>query len=235
MHDDNCFVTLTYDDEHLPMDYSVDVVVFQRFMKRLRKKYGAGIRFFHCGEYGDKSGRPHYHALLFNFDFPDRKLWKKSSGGDLYRSASLERLWPFGLSSVGQVSFQSAAYVAGYIQKKVSGDAASAHYRRIHPLTGLEVTVRPEYATMSKGIGLSWFEAWKDEVYPRDEVVVNGKVVKPPRYYDRKMKEQERSLASVKTKRRKAGEERKEDQTPERLKVREKVKEAYVSMKSGEL
>ena len=92
----NCFITLTYAPEHLPENGSLVKEHFTLFMKRLRKKYGEGIRFFQCGEYGSKGDRPHYHACLFNFDFPDKQIWKRSeSGALLYRSSSLEKLWPF--------------------------------------------------------------------------------------------------------------------------------------------
>ena len=137
MHEKNCFITLTFSDEHLPEDRSVDVRHFQLFMKRLRKRYGDGIRFFHCGEYGDHFGRPHYHACIFNHDFEDKKIWKQSGSGEIiYRSASLEELWPYGYSSVGEVTFESAAYVARYITKKVTGDPAQEHYEYIDPKSG---------------------------------------------------------------------------------------------------
>ena len=68
MHEDNCFITLTYNAEHLPAPETLLLRDFQLFMKTLRNKNGAGIRFFHCGEYGDKLARPHYHALLFGHD-----------------------------------------------------------------------------------------------------------------------------------------------------------------------
>ena len=94
LYDLNCFITLTYDPEHLPPDGSLVLDHFQRFMKRLRKRFGSGIRFFHCGEYGEKFARPHYHACLFNFDFPDKVLYTIRDEIRLYRSAILEELWP---------------------------------------------------------------------------------------------------------------------------------------------
>lgn len=130
MHKQNCFITLTYDDKHLPEDHGLHYKHFQDFMKRLRKKYGAGIRFYMCGEYGEQLGRPHFHACIFGMDFADKKLWKTTgSKSKLYRSAELEKLWTFGFSSVGDVNFESAAYVARYIMKKVTGEAATEHYR----------------------------------------------------------------------------------------------------------
>jgi len=71
-HDDNIFVTLTYNNENLPKDGSLCLADLQKFMKRLRKKYGAGIRYFACGEYGEKLKRPHYHVCIFGLNFPMR-------------------------------------------------------------------------------------------------------------------------------------------------------------------
>jgi len=184
--ENNVFVTLTYDDEHLPEDQGLDVSEFQRFMKRLRKaRTGEKVRFFHCGEYGDQTNRPHYHALLFNVDFPDRKPWRS----DTFRSAELERLWPLGNSEFGAVTFESAAYVARYSLKKLTGQAAIDGYKRFHLRTGEEVTVAPEYATMSHGVGGTWFEQFADDVYPLDRVVSRGREAKPPRYYDKRLDE----------------------------------------------
>lgn len=180
----NVFVTLTYDDEHLPEDQGLHVEDFQKFAKRLRKsRPGERIRYFHCGEYGEVGQRPHYHALLFNCDFEDRYPWRS----DTYRSAELERLWTLGHSEFGNVTFESAAYVARYSLKKLTGQEAIEGYKRFHLRTGEEVTVAPEYATMSLGVGASWLEQYADEVYPLDRVVSRGREAKPPRYYDKRL------------------------------------------------
>ena len=90
-----------------------------------------------CGEYGENRGRPHFHACLFNFDFPDKKVWRKTSQGHpVWRSPSLEALWPYGFSEIGSVTFQSAAYVARYIMKKATGRDAEQVYEWTDPLTG---------------------------------------------------------------------------------------------------
>ncbi|AXH74916.1 MAG: replication initiator protein [Microviridae sp.] len=188
----NCFITLTYAPEHLPIDVSLDVDHFQRFMKRLRKRFETydiktrklnPIRFYHCGEYGEQGGRPHYHACLFNVDFPDKTLWMRSNGNNVYRSAILESLWPYGFSSIGSLTFQSAGYVARYIMKKQLGKNADEHY--FDPYTG--VIKRPEYTTMSRrpGIAAHWVEKYSTDVYPRDFVLANGRKMPPPRYYDK--------------------------------------------------
>lgn len=196
MHDANSFITLTFNDENIikrDNPQSLDVREYQRFMKRLRKKHDNKIRFFHCGEYGDKNKRPHYHAILFGYDFPDKELWKQRDGINLYISKELEELWPYGFSTIGDVTFQSAAYVARYVTKKVTGEAAADHYTKVDDITGELITIKPEYCTMSRkpGIGYDWFQKYKTDVYPNDYVIVKGKEIKPPRYYDTLLPEEE--------------------------------------------
>ncbi len=192
MHEKNCFITLTYDDAHLPSDRSLHYRDFQLFIKRLRKRYpGRRIRYYMAGEYGENFGRPHWHACIFGFDFDDKKLWKRTSANSLlYRSADLELLWPFGYSSIGDVTFESAAYVARYIMKKVTGKNAAEHYQEIDPDTGEIINRTPEFTKMSlkPGIGYEWYKQYTSDVYPHDYVIVRGKKVKPPKYYDKKYK-----------------------------------------------
>jgi len=180
---DSSFVTLTYDDAHLYeiwQEKGCSTLVRehpQLFMKRLRKKLGDGIRFYGCGEYGETTRRPHYHILLFNRDFDDKKFYKKAPRGEnLYTSALLEELWPFGFNVIGDVSFDSCAYVARYVTKKLTGEDTEWHY-------GGRL---PEFPMMSRrpGIGSGYFEKYKDEIYAHDSIVVNGVECTPPRYYD---------------------------------------------------
>lgn len=177
LYDKNCFITLTYDDDHVPGNGSLVKSDFQKFMKRLRKKFGKGVRYYECGEYGEKLQRPHYHACLFNFDFPDKELWSIRGGVSLYRSRLLEEVWPFGFATVGDVTFESAAYVARYCTKKITGERSVGYYKgRV-----------PEFVTMSRrpGIGFDWYRAFRSDVYPDDFVVIrDGIKVKPPKYYD---------------------------------------------------
>lgn len=183
LYERNCFITLTYSPEFVPT--TLVKKDFQDFMKRLRKKFGSGVRYFHCGEYGSKLGRPHYHACLFNFDFPDRELWSVRDGTKLYVSAELSKLWKFGFSTVGDVTFESAAYVARYITKKVNGEKAAEHYQRVDQYGEIHEQV-PEYITMSRrpGIGKPWLVKFASDVYPHDRVVLRGRTFRPPKYYD---------------------------------------------------
>lgn len=189
LHEKNCFITLTYDNTHLPSDGSLHYKDFQLFIKRLRKKFGFNrIRYYMAGEYGENFGRPHFHACIFGHDFHDKKLWKRTSSGSLlYRSKDLEILWPFGYSSVGDVNFESAAYVARYIMKKITGKKAKDHYEAIDPDSGEIIKRLPEFNKMSlkPGIGANWLKKFENDVYPHDYVVVRGKKMKPPKAYDK--------------------------------------------------
>lgn len=178
LYEQNCFITLTYMDKCCPS--SLVLRDFQLFMKRLRKKYGNGIRFFHCGEYGDLNGRPHYHAALLNFDFPDKKLYFSSNGFNYYLSESLSNLWPFGIHLISDLTYDSAGYIARYVLKKITGDAAHDFYK----------DKVPPYVTMSRrpGIGTPWIEKYLDNVYNHDRVVVKGHECLPPRFYDQVLK-----------------------------------------------
>lgn len=202
LYENNSFITLTFDDKSLfdrENPDSLDVTEFQRFMKRLRKRFKGQqmvlndegkktypIRFFHCGEYGDENKRPHYHACLFNFDFPDKKLWSVRDGNRLYISDALSELWPYGFCTIGEVTFESAAYVARYIMKKVNGEMAETHYQRVNEETGEITEIKPEYTTMSRrpGIGKQWFNKYHSDVYSNDYVIINGKKFVPPKFYD---------------------------------------------------
>lgn len=231
LHEENCFITLTFNPESLAARENpgtLDKTDFQKFMKRLRKHYpGKKIRYFHCGEYGEKYGRPHYHAILFGLDFDDKELINILNGHRLYRSPTLEKIWPFGYSSIGNVTFESAAYVARYIMKKITGDQADEHYRYVDEETGELLEKQPEYTTMSRrpGIAADWFDDYADDVYPSDFITVRGKKMRPPKFYDRLM-EQTRpyEMEDIKTSRKEAAKIRSEDNSPERLKTREKAK-----------
>lgn len=171
------FVTLTYSDKFLPSDGGLVHRDFQLFMKRLRVASDFKIKMVMCGEYGETTNRPHYHALLFGCDFSDRKFFKRTKvGHQLDTSAHLDSLWQLGHATVGDVTYESSRYVCGYILKKVLGKASADHY----------MGRRPEYITWGNGIGASYFSAYGAANYAQDFVVVDGKRMKIPRYYDTK-------------------------------------------------
>lgn len=226
-HDRSSFITLTYSDENLPPDGGLDVAHWQKFAKRVRKALGP-FRFFHCGEYGDRTWRPHYHAVVFGHDFrSDRKLVKRSKRGDheQWTSPELEKLWPHGIHLVGTATFESAAYVARYVMKKQTGANASVYGGRKAP-----------YVTMSRrpGIGSAFIKKYGGEVYRDDFVVVNGKPARPPKYYDGQWElvDPER-IDQVKTRRKEKAARRAADNTTERLAVRERLAEAKLKTFKG--
>ena len=233
LHEDNCFITLTYNNESLPEDGSLNKKHFQDFMKRLRKKYkNKKIRYYHCGEYGDKNFRPHYHAIIFGLEFDDQKLFTVNNGEKLYTSEKLEKLWPFGFSTIGTVTFESAAYVARYVMKKVNGKNAKNHYERVDSNTGEIYSLVPEYNTMSRrpGIASGWFDKYKDDVYPSDNIHLRDKTFRPPKFYD-KMYEHlmPNEMEKIKMQRMINMQKHAKDNTAERLAVKEQVKNAQLN------
>ena len=265
----NCFITLTFNEEHNKK--SLTVKDFQLFMKRLRKKFVPKnpynkktqkeqyyefhkkyrIRFFHCGEYGTVCGncglsetkchqariitkcsqfkkdigRPHHHACIFNFDFPDKVLWKIKKGNKLYRSRILEELWTdpktkrsLGFSTIGEVTFESAAYVARYVLKKFNNkdeQKLMEHYKG----------KSPEYITMSRrpGIGKDWFTKFKEGVYPDDFVLTNKlRKMKPPKYYDY-LYETDEPVKMRKIKAKRIAKQFEKEETAEQKKVAEEI------------
>ena len=249
LYQNNCFITLTYDDDHLPENGSLRYKDFQDFMKRLRwraqglepvlrdGKTTYPIRFYMCSEYGERYGRPHYHAILFNYDFPDKQVLKRTGSGELiYRSSFLEELWSSGYSSIGNVTFDSAAYVARYIMKKATGDAAFHKYGKIDYDTGEYIHLEVEDNKMSRkpGIAKDWFDKYYEDVYNNDEVIIPRKKrniqAKPPRYYDNQFEViYPGDFELIKSKRKKNARKHADNQTFDRLLVREKCKLAQIN------
>lgn len=239
MHEDNNWLTLTYDDENLPYGETLVKEHLSGFIKKLRRYIEPiEIRFFSCGEYGDKKGRPHYHICMFGYQFRDCEYKRTGeSGEDVFRSDTLDKWWGKGDCYIGELNFETAAYTARYCCKKISGEKAVEHYTRIL-MDGRMVEIEPEFALMSKGnrkngkggIGKSHFVEYKDEIYPWDECIIRGYQSKPPRYYDRLLeKEDIKTYEKVKKARRIYSEEHKEEETLSRRTQREVVKTAQIT------
>jgi hypothetical protein len=210
-----------------------------------------GVRFFHCGEYGNTCkhgldleevgcplcnvGRPHYHACLFNVSFSDLEAYGSAHDGSLrYTSPLLESIWKYGFVDVGELNFESAAYVSRYILKKITGVKADEHYMQTD-LDGVATWVEPEYVTMSRrpGIGRDWYEKYKDDLFPSDEVPVPGSGVfkKVPRYYEEIFKSEDPlSLEEIKAIRQEFRQAHGDEYTPERLMDKYKVKKAQTEL-----
>lgn len=232
MHEENSFITLTYNPEHMPTYGSLVKSDFQNFVKRLRKEISPKkIRYYHCGEYGENFGRPHYHAIIFGLDFPDKVGY--NCGKSNYKSSKiLEKLWPYGFNTVGEVTFESASYCARYIMKKITGNNAQEHYMHLQEDTGEIIERLPEYTTMSlkPGIGQNFFDKFKEEIYNTDSVIMRGKEMKPPKFYDIKYEiEQPEVMCLIKDKRCASIRDINTDFTPERLAVKEQVAEARLN------
>jgi len=238
------FITLTYTDEELretgptymgknrygqPQLKGGSLVVrdWQNFAKKARKRIGP-FRFFHCGEYGDLEGRPHYHAAIFGWKLHDLVAdGQTKSGADARHSELLEHTWGKGRTQQGDLTFESAAYVARYIMKKVNGrKKEEGHYDIVSPTGEILGEKKDEYTTMSrnKGIGKGWIEKWEKDVYPRDEIIINGKKTRPPKFYDGHYEIlNEKEMQKIKGKRAAKGKKRAADNTPDRLKTKEKI------------
>lgn len=189
MHASNCFLTLTYDDAHLPADLSLYHRHFQLFMKRLRESLSENsrplIRYFMCGEYGSINSRPHYHSAIFGFYPEDAVYWQTTKAGfKLFTSAYLDSHWQLGRVFVGDLSFESASYIARYVLKKADADLPMREI--IDVTTGLTNYRAHEYSKMSlrPGIGASFVEKYGTDVFPHDRVVIRGVKSPVPRYYN---------------------------------------------------
>lgn len=227
LHDRTSFLTLTYRTSRLPPNRSVlkrdHQIFFKRLRQQLRREYKVThkVRYFLCGEYGARKGRPHYHAVLFGWDFPDRELVPNPKGGDnpLYTSPFLERVWQNGDVRIGEVTPASAAYVARYTLKKFRAEEGDREY--------LQTGRKAPYVVCSKGLGRGWFKAFRSDVFPRDSVLdPESRTPRPvPRFYDKLLAEVDAAAATVVKEKRavKSAKGNLADRTPERLRVREQV------------
>jgi len=246
MHEHNSFITLTYDDAHIPLDKSVHKEELQKFFKRQRKLIGP-FRYFACGEYGEKKNRPHYHAIIFGYDYPDKTLLSVKNGNALYTSPTLAKAWKKGFHTIGHVTFESAAYVARYVMKKHKHDkrepetAVDMHNAITDRETGEIYEIEPEFCLMSRGskksgtrgIGYTWLDKFTSDT-DKDYITINGMVMSLPKYYDALL-EEKNPEEMLKRKQTRLKNFDHENSTYERLLVREKVKKAQTSVLSRNL
>ena len=207
----NYFVTLTYDDEHKPCEEELTtsegitytdmdgiewngILVpkdLQLFMKRLRsnmtRKYGqkTPIRFMACGEYGSKTKSPHYHLILYNLQLPADSFYNPRVNWEnniYYQNHIIEEAWTEGISNIAEACWETIAYTARYITKKINGEASEDYYAMQGQIKEFfRVSNRP-------GIGKQYYEENKDKIYKNDQIMIrNNKgvhYIKPPNYYD---------------------------------------------------
>lgn len=233
LHERNSFITLTYNDENLPKGGTLDKRDYVLFMKRLRKHTGPNrVRFYMCGEYGETTWRPHYHACIFGWEPDDKKYHTTTSQEHkVYTSDTLDRIWAKGHTLTADVTFQSAAYVARYCMQKRTGPNAKEWYTR----NGIELL--PEYNDMSrggrtgKGLAAEWLDKYHTDIYNHGALMINGKETQPPKYYDNLYKEiNPERLAEIKLEREERAYEQRWDNTPARLRVKEQVNKAAITM-----
>ena len=242
LYNANVFLTLTYDDKHLPLGNTLvkrDIQLFhKRLHNRLLRERGRGIRFYYCGEYGEATRRPHYHSIIFDYGFPDKKFHSRAKRGeDLFTSQYVRDLWPMGHNVIGAVSFDTAAYVARYCVKKISGPDAADHYITVDDDGVIHERV-PEFTNMSRrpGIGFNWFKKYGEHSYQWDKIIVNGKEVNPPRYYDTKYEQVDSAhLDKLKKKRSRMTPVRRAESKIDRLRVRETVALAKLNLNKRKL
>jgi len=264
-HDRNCFLTLTFSDDGLALrelrhgthPADLNLADWQLFAKRLRKELTSqqrrmekklgipkqpvlGFRFFQVGEYGDQGNRPHYHALIFGQDFTgEGETWKTELGFPAWNSRTIEKAWPYGLHQIQNMTPETIAYVSRYVQKKLYGHARERSLERLDLQTGEHVTVRPEFATMSRGgrtkkggIGKAWIDRYVNEVFPDDFVIVKGQKKPVPRYYSKLLEKTDEVLAEqVKREREEKAKKKSAHNTPERRAMRAKVTSGRVKLK----
>lgn len=191
LHKENSFITLTYADDQLPKDKSLDKAHLQRFFKRLRKRFPSKpFRYYACGEYGDNTKRAHYHACLFGMDFDDKVHFRTFGENRLYLSEELTQVWGHGNTSTGDVTFESAAYCARYITKKQLGSSGGTYQVLDQDSGELHQVVQP-FAVMSlkPAIAKTWIHRYHSDIYKpgKDFITVRGRRAKPARYYDKQL------------------------------------------------
>lgn len=226
MHEDNHFLTLTYDDSHLPPRAELRPRDITLFMKRLRKRVGK-VRYLYAGEYGEENGRPHYHALLFNCSLTVSDGFERGSY-TAYQSDEIADTWKLGKHEVGELTFESAAYVARYSVKLLMDERK--YYEYDHATQKVKKIFEPPYMRMSRrpGIGQAYYDKYKRDLMAIDGCISRDHHQKLPRFYDNKIKEEfEAEYRKIKFERFvKSLKRGKNDDTVARLADRKKYKEA---------
>lgn len=211
--DPNCyFITLTYDDEHLPIAEKIEVpegetyendgtwttgTLYEpdmvRFLNSLRKQFERqgyeGIKYFYAAEYGSKTARPHYHIILLHCPLrPEnfRDCHVDANYKAHWKSEEIGKFWKEGMHDICQLEWSCAAYVARYCTKKLSYNVDKKDYYVIGKI--------PEFVRMSKGIGFTYLTGNLKKIYTTDEIImrtVKGNIgsAKPPKAFDRKLEQ----------------------------------------------
>lgn len=226
MHEHSCFLTLTYEDNPVTLIYS-HIQLFLRSMRRA----GYKLRFYCVGEYGEKNWRPHWHLILYGYDFHADRKCRVREPHKLYDSVELSKYWARGFATIGEVTPETIAYVSRYALKKITGQKAEEHYTRVDPTTGEIHYLTPEFSRMSlkPGLGSTFYEQYKKDMHVDDAVTRRGGIkLRIPKYYMRKYGDADpvaHDLALFE----RSKKSNPLDNTPERLAVREKVHKAKIA------
>lgn len=218
-HEQNAFVTLTFNEQFLPENGSISKGDVQTFIKNMRAAiYPKKISYMACGEYGPSLDRPHYHALIFGHDFTDKEAIGSVKGNTIYTSKELENYWPWGFNTVGEVNLQTAGYVARYTAKKVTGALAAEHYKG----------KTPEFLLTSRkpALGLNWLKQFHPDLQ-KGFLTINGKKRGIPKYYMKKYEDIDEYRATLLRSERALHYDHFDPELmPDRLAAREKCKQA---------
>lgn len=223
--EESSFVTLSYDDKHLPLHRSLDFQDLEHFWKRLRHHVGK-LRYFAVGEYGEQTQRPHYHACIFGHAFVEHRQIIRDKPTLLWTSPLLAECWGKGHVAVGALNFQTAQYTASYTLKKLK---TGQQYVRIDEETGELIRLVQPQPRMSRNIAREWWIRYGNQVADHDLVIINGRKQKPPKAYDRWLAEYEpERVETIKQKRR----ENAPAETPEKRHARAQNAHARAKNKS---
>ncbi|UDN67718.1 replication initiator protein [robinz microvirus RP_102] len=237
LHADNCFLTLTYNEASLPQAGTLVPRHLQLFQKRLHNRLldsrGRGFRFFSVGEYGDINRRPHYHCLIFGYDFTDKVKYGETSYGIIYTSKLLDEIWGFGECKIAELSYKTANYVTRYCLKKVDGKKRLAGHYEVYDANGEIFERHPEFARMSRrpGIGAGYFDRYGREVQAHDNLIINAREVPSIRFYDLRIEAKDPAGFELIKKKRRASRKWSEGLT-DRRRVKEKL--AIITTKQKE-
>lgn len=210
LHLKNCFATFTYDDEHLPADGKIVKKHLQDFFKRARKQ-GNKLRYIACGEYGDTTRRPHYHAIIFGQDFLDDKI---EISEELYTNQRLTDLWGHGHVTLAPVTMASICYTCGYVMKKIGDEETFS------------------LASRRPGIGHDWLKLYKDDLIRTGVVTIEGREYAVPKRY---LEWEEQDFADLKIQRAKLAKNRNPVEHRDSLRNKELNKKSLMSQRDEKL
>lgn len=241
-HGKSWFITLTYDDEHLADDYSLNKTDITLFIKQLRNyrnkhKHLGKFRYEQVGEYGTVTHRPHHHMCAFNLDPGELEIYSVPKGQyNLYTSKTLSKIWGRGQILITELTMASCLYVAQHVDKKINS-IKNHEQTVVNPATGELITKRlPEYATRSSnpGIGKEWYDRWgHTDLYGNDRFrTTSGHESKIPPYFDKQLKKDNPKLYEEIKKQRK---ENAEIKTYKQLKYQQSYNESITKWRSKNL